>query len=407
MPKLGESVTEGTITAWLVKEGEVINKYDPIAEVMTDKVNAEVPSSYAGTITEIIAKEGEVIAVDELICYIETETESSTTARASMQREDVKQTNIEQQHIETEIEPDQSMRSRYSPAVLTLANEYNLDLTQMKGTGLGGRITRKDVKKQLVTKSTTTTESSAAQKDVEVITDQQVNQGDVEIPISGVRKAIANNMTKSKQEIPHAWMTVEADVTGLVKYRDRIKESFKQREGYTLTYFSFFIHAVARALKEFPQINSTWANDKIIQRHDVHISIAVAKENELFVPVIKHADEKSVQGIAKDVTQLANRARNGQLTPEDMQGGTFTVNNTGTFGSISSMGIINHPQAAILQVESIVKRPVIINDMFAARDIVNLSLSLDHRILDGLICGRFLARIKEILEGIDEDSTIV
>ena len=407
MPKLGESVTEGTITAWLVKEGEVINKYDPIAEVMTDKVNAEVPSSYAGTITEIIAKEGEVIAVDELICYIETETESSTTARASMQREVVKQTNIEQQHIETEIEPDQSMRSRYSPAVLTLANEYNLDLTQMKGTGLGGRITRKDVKKQLVTKSTTTTESSAAQKDVEVITDQQVNQGDVEIPISGVRKAIANNMTRSKQEIPHAWMTVEADVTGLVQYRDRIKESFKQREGYTLTYFSFFIHAVARALKEFPQINSTWANDKIIQRHDVHISIAVAKESELFVPVIKHADEKSVQGIAKDVTQLANKARNGQLTPEDMQGGTFTVNNTGTFGSISSMGIINHPQAAILQVESIVKRPVIINDMFAARDIVNLSLSLDHRILDGLICGRFLARIKEILESINEDSTIV
>lgn len=407
MPKLGESVTEGTITAWLVKEGEVINKYDPIAEVMTDKVNAEVPSSYAGTITEIIAKEGEVIAVDELICYIETETESSTTARASMQREVVKQTNIEQQHIETEIEPDQSMRSRYSPAVLTLANEYNLDLTQMKGTGLGGRITRKDVKKQLVTKSTTTTESSASQKDVEVITDQQVNQGDVEIPISGVRKAIANNMTRSKQEIPHAWMTVEADVTGLVQYRDRIKESFKQREGYTLTYFSFFIHAVARALKEFPQINSTWANDKIIQRHDVHISIAVAKESELFVPVIKHADEKSVQGIAKDVTQLANKARNGQLTPEDMQGGTFTVNNTGTFGSISSMGIINHPQAAILQVESIVKRPVIINDMFAARDIVNLSLSLDHRILDGLICGRFLARIKEILESINEDSTIV
>lgn len=407
MPKLGESVTEGTITAWLVKEGEVINKYDPIVEVMTDKVNAEVPSSYAGTITEIIAREGEVIAVDELICYIETETDSSTTARTSMQRENGKQTNNEQQYIEKETEPNQSMRSRYSPAVLTLANEYNLDLTQMKGTGLGGRITRKDVKKQLVTKSTTTaTESTAPKRDVEVM-DQQVNQGDVEIPISGVRKVIASNMTKSKQEIPHAWMTVEADVTGLVKYRDKIKESFKQREGYTLTYFSFFIHAVARALKEFPQLNSTWANDKIIQRHDVHISIAVAKENELFVPVIKHADEKSVQGIAKDVTQLANKARNGQLTPEDMQGGTFTVNNTGTFGSISSMGIINHPQAAILQVESIVKRPVIINDMFAARDIVNLSLSLDHRILDGLICGRFLARIKEILESIDGDSTIV
>ncbi len=399
MPKLGESVTEGTITAWLVKEGDIIQKYDPIAEVMTDKVNAEVPSSFAGKITELVVQEGDVIAVDDLICYIETETESAPEAEIAPEKENVQQSAIQ------ESKNDQSMKNRYSPAVLTLANEHNLDLTQIVGTGLGGRITRKDIKKQMEQKSS---EVNHYHLKAEVVpANHQVNQGDIEIPVQGVRKVIANNVTKSVNEIPHAWMMVEADVTGLVQYRNQIKELYKQREGYAITYFAFFIHAIARALKEFPQLNSVWANDKIIQRHQVHISIAVANEEELYVPVIKNADEKSIQGIAKDIFELANKARSGQLTPDDMQGGTFTVNNTGTFGSVSSMGIINHPQAAILQVESIVKRPVIIDDMFAARDIVNLSLSLDHRILDGLIAGRFLARVKEILQSINKESKLV
>lgn len=204
----------------------------------------------------------------------------------------------------------------------------------------------------------------------------ETKAGDIEIPVKGVRKVIAENMVKSKQEIPHAWMTVEVDVSDLVTYRNKVKNAFKKDEGFSLTYFSFFVKAVAQALKEYPQLNSMWAGDKIIQKKDIHLSIAVAKENELFVPVIKHADEKTVKAIARDVHELAMKARNGKLTAQDMQGGTFTVNNTGSFGSISSMGVINYPQAAILQVESIVKRPVIINDMFAARDIVNLSLSL-------------------------------
>lgn len=199
-------------------------------------------------------------------------------------------------------------------------------------------------------------------------------------------------------------MTVEVDVTDLVRYRDKIKDSFKEREGFSITYFAFFVEAVTRALKEYPQLNCVWKEDKIVQRNDVNMSIAVAKDEELFVPVIKNAEEKSIQGIAKSINHLAMNARVGHLKPEDMTGGTFTLNNTGTFGSVSSMGIINHPQVAILQVESIVKRPVIINDMFAARDIVNLSLSLDHRVLDGLICGRFLTRVKEILEGMNEDT---
>ena len=232
--------------------------------------------------------------------------------------------------------------------------------------------------------------------------------GDIEIPVTGVRRAIATNMLRSKHEAPHAWMMIEVDVTNLVAYRDSLKNEFKQKEGFNLTYFAFFVKAVAQALKEFPMMNSMWAGDKIIQKKDINISIAVATEDSLFVPVINHADEKTIKGIGRDIQDLATKVRTGKLKSSEMQGGTFTVNNTGSFGSVQSMGIINHPQAAILQVESIVKRPVIMNGgMFAARDMVNLCLSLDHRVLDGLVAGRFLARVKEILENISADNTSI
>lgn len=306
--------------------------------------------------------------------------------------------------IEEKVATDQSMKLRYSPAVLKLAQEHNIQLTEVSGTGKNGRITRKDIEKVIETGSESPVNESQVE-DKPLPTTQRV--GDLEIPVTGIRKVIAQNMVRSTQEIPHAWMTVEVDVTDLVRYRNKIKDEFKQQEGFTLTYFSFFVKAVAQALKEYPQLNSTWAVDKIIQRKDVNLSIAVANDDQLFVPVIKNADEKSTKGIAKSISELAMKARSGKLKAADMDGGTFTVNNTGSFGSIHSMGVINHPQAAILQVESIVKRPVIINDMFAARDMVNLSLSLDHRILDGLVCGKFLARVKELLENINEDQTNV
>lgn len=394
MPKLGESVTEGTINSWLVQVGEKVNKYDPIAEVMTDKVNAEVPSSFTGTIKEIVVKEGETVSVGDLICYIEVE--ELVSEEPKQQEKVVKRSDVEKKHSFN------SMKHRYSPAVLKLASEHNIDLSSIKGTGLGGRITRKDIYRYLENKKTDVKPEMKKEPIVERRT--PISQADKEIPVTGVRKIIAQNMVRSKQEIPHAWMTVEVDVTDLVTYRNKIKDQFKAREGYSLTYFPFFIHAVSTALQEFPELNSTWAGDKIIQRNEINISIAVAKENELFVPVIKNADEKSIKGIAKEINRLAKKARNNELTVQDMEGGTFTVNNTGTFGSISSMGIINYPQAALLQVETIVKRPVIISDMFAARNIVNLSLSLDHRILDGLICGRFLQRVKQILENMNENT---
>lgn len=393
MPKLGESVTEGTINTWLVQVGDRVNKYDPIAEVMTDKVNAEVPSSFSGTIKEIVVQEGETVSVGDLICYIEVAEKDVET---NVQIEEKIESVMEKKETE-----NQSMRHRYSPAVLKLAAEHQIDLSVIQGTGLGGRITRKDVYRYLETK---TIERKPEKRLEPIEREVSVHHQDKEIAVTGVRKIIAQNMVRSKQEIPHAWMTIEVDVTDLVKYRNKIKDQFKAREGYSLTYFPFFIHAVTKALREYPELNSTWAGDKIIERNDINISIAVAKEKELFVPVIKNADEKSIKGIAKEINRLATKARNNELTIEDMEGGTFTVNNTGTFGSISSMGIINYPQAALLQVETIVKRPVIINDMFAARDIVNLSLSLDHRILDGLICGRFLQRVKEILENMNENT---
>ncbi|MFO6496153.1 MULTISPECIES: dihydrolipoamide acetyltransferase family protein [Bacillus] len=411
MPQLGESVTEGTISKWLVSVGDHVNKYDPIAEVMTDKVNAEVPSSFTGTITELVGKEGETLQVGDIICKVETnETTKEETPSAS---EEPKEAAGRQQ-----APADTSNKKRFSPAVLRLAGEHNIDLEQVEGTGKGGRITRKDIQQIIDSGVTPAKEPAVDHQPAEQAAPTpeparkespapQSAAGDIEIPVTGIRNAIASNMVKSKHEIPHAWTMMEVDVTSLVSYRNKIKDEFKKKEGFNLTFFAFFVKAVAQALKEFPQVNSMWAGDKIIQKKDINISIAVATEDALYVPVIKHADEKTIKGIAREITELANKVRTGKLTSADMSGGTFTVNNTGSFGSVQSMGIINHPQAAILQVESIVKRPVVMDHgMIAVRDMVNLCLSLDHRVLDGLICGRFLARVKEILEHIDENTSV-
>lgn len=409
MPQLGESVTEGTISKWLVKPGDHVNKYDPIAEVLTDKVNAEIPSSFTGTIKELIAEEEETLAVGEIICTIEIEGDgagSKTDAQntPSVAKQD---TPSPKNAPEERKSKKQTAKARYSPAVVRMSQEYNVDLSQVTGSGKDGRITRKDL--QMLIDSGNIPKAGEVQKESPPQqTAAPLSAGDIEIPIAGIRKAIAANMVRSKQEIPHAWMMIEADVTNLVKYRDSIKEDFKRQEGFNLTYFAFFVKAVAQALKEFPMMNSMWAGDKIIQKKEINLSIAVASEDSLFVPVIKNADEQSIKGIAKDIFQLANKARSGTLKKEDVEGGTFTVNNTGAFGSVQSMGIINHPQAAILQIESIVKRPIVTNNhAIAVRDMVNMCLSLDHRILDGLICGRFLKRVKEILESITRENTSV
>lgn len=410
MPQLGESVTEGTISKWLVSPGDHVNKYDPIAEVMTDKVNAEVPSSFTGTITKLSAEEGETLQVGEVFCEIEVEgseqqSEKEEAAPEQSEAPEADQTN-----------ENQSQKKRYSPAVLRLADEHSIDLAAVQGTGAGGRITRKDLLQLIenggVKEKTAPVNERAVQPEPAQPSQAKAAPavpsmpGDVELPVTPIRQAIAANMLRSKHEIPHAWTMMEVDVTNLVTRRNQLKDQFKAKEGFNLTFFAFFVKAVAQALKEFPEMNSMWAGDKIVQKKAINVSIAVATDDALFVPVIKDADEKTIKGIAKEIHELASKVRQGTLKQSDMEGGTFTVNNTGSFGSVQSMGIINYPQAAILQVESIVKRPMIVNGMIAARDMVNLCLSLDHRVLDGLVCGRFLQRIKQILEGIDEQTSV-
>ncbi|ENJ3335234.1 2-oxo acid dehydrogenase subunit E2 [Listeria monocytogenes] len=407
MPKLGESVTEGTISSWLVKPGDTVEKYDAIAEVLTDKVTAEIPSSFSGTIKEILAEEDETLEVGEVICTIETADAGSSEPVDEVEQTETKAP--EKQETKQVKLAEAPASGRFSPAVLRIAGENNIDLSTVEGTGKGGRITRKDLLQVIENGPVATKQDvqsqSALQEKTATPAPVRSAAGDREIPINGVRKAIAKHMSVSKQEIPHAWMMVEVDATGLVRYRNAVKDSFKKEEGYSLTYFAFFIKAVAQALKEFPQLNSTWAGDKIIEHANINISIAIAAGDLLYVPVIKNADEKSIKGIAREISELAGKARNGKLSQADMEGGTFTVNSTGSFGSVQSMGIINHPQAAILQVESIVKRPVIIDDMIAVRDMVNLCLSIDHRILDGLLAGKFLQAIKANVEKISKENT--
>lgn len=399
MPQLGESVTEGTITKWLVQPGDKVKKYDPLAEVMTDKVNAEVPSMFDGTIQELVAKEDETVAVGELICYIEAE------GAASEDQETKPDAPVEAGAV-AEKTPDKAAGgNRYSPVVLKLAQQYQIDLSSLQGSGRNGRVTKKDVEAAQQNPSPKTTEQKQEKKEQSApavkAAPEKTAAGDIEIPIAGVRKAIAANMSKSKSEIPHAWTMIEVDVTNLVHYRNSMKDAFKQTEGYPITFLPFFIQAAAESLKEFPALNAYWQEDKIIQKKDINISIAAATEEALYVPVIQHADEKNIKGLAKDVASISDKVKKGTLSGEDMRGGTFTVNNTGSFGSIQSAPIINQPQVAILSVESIVKRPVVMpGDMIAIRHMVNLCLSLDHRALDGLVCGRFLQSMKNKLEQI-------
>lgn len=418
MPKLGESVHEGTIEQWLVKPGDTIEEYDALCEVITDKVTAEVPSTFNGTIKEIVVEAGETVDVGTVICRMDVEDETSEDTSGSDEQTEPEVSQEEQpvkaeKPVSNEPQEGPMNNGQYSPVVFKLASENNIDLNKVKGTGNLGRVTKKDIL-NAIENGVPTEDTSSKQVDAST---QEIAENTVQpettslpgdsIPVNGVRRAIANKMLQSVHEIPHAWMMVEVDATDLVKTRQHHKSSFKQNEGYNLTFFAFFVKAVAEGLKKYPMLNSTWAGDEIKIHKDINISIAVASEDKLYVPVIKNADDKSIKGIAREINDLATRGRRHKLTSQDMQGGTFTVNNTGSFGSVSSMGIINHPQAAILQVESIVKRPVVVNDMIGIRDMVNLSLSIDHRILDGLMAGEFLKYVKERLQSMTIENTSI
>ncbi|WP_214782435.1 dihydrolipoamide acetyltransferase family protein [Exiguobacterium sp. s183] len=431
MPQLGESVTEGTITTYLVKPGDRVEEYEPLAEVMTDKVTAEIPATSAGIVKEFLIPEGETVSVGTPVLTMEVESaeEAVTETKTEPVAEAAPSVPSEAKQAVATVPKKQSGNGRYSPAVIRLANENNIDLNELSGSGLGGRITRKDILRYLSEGRPASTpekvtqaplQETMVQTKMDVPTEAprpavepsqpaaSTSTGRYEtIPTAGVRQAIANNMVRSKHEAPHAWLMIEVDVTNLVEARARLKDEFMKREGVKLTFMPFFMKAAIEALKKYPMMNSEWASDHIKVHQDIHLSVAVAANDALYVPVIRQADEKNIKGLAVALQDVASRARENRLKAEEMRGGTFTINNTGAFGSIQSAPILNYPQAAILSVESIVKRPVWMNGMFAARDMVNLCMSVDHRVLDGLVAGQFLQAIKQSLESIDPNTYTV
>ncbi|AEA94057.1 TPA: 2-oxo acid dehydrogenase subunit E2 [Enterococcus faecalis OG1RF] len=424
MPHLGESVTEAAIVQWLVKPGDSVKRYDPLMEVVSDKVTTEVPSDFDGVVKEFLISLDTDVPIGTAVMTLETEETTEKTEEATLAP--VKEASAEQaQEHETVATTStatshQKNNGRYSPAVLKIAQEKKIDLTQVTGTGRDGRITRKDVTNFTPTQGRTpektvspgtspsiSEEPVASQNESAATASPTETSTDKIVSADPVRKAIAKKMVQSVNEIPHAWLMVEADVTNLVQLRNSLKDEFKQQEGLSLSFFPFFAKAVIQALKKNPKINTSWDDGSIIYHKDVNLSIAVTTDEHLYVPVIQQADNYSIAGLAKEINRLAQEVRQGTLASKEMQGGTFTLNNTGTLGSVQSMGIINHPQAAILQVESINKRLVPTADGgFKVADMVNLCLSIDHRILDGQQAGKFLRDVKDNLAKYNADTDV-
>lgn len=464
MPQLGESVTEGTIGKWLKQPGDRVEKYEPLVEVVTDKVNAEIPSPVSGTLTKIVAEEGETIPVGALVAELDEVGAAApapveASAAAAPTAETVSgparaSAGMPPQPAEARPAPPPPPPAsagspcppsppgrgaggegsnghglgRLSPVVRMLAAEHNIDLRQIQGTGLGGRITRKDVLAYLDQRGVAATApplpapqpmappqpamappapplapqpaAVAPTPPPPVAPPPPSRADDREIlPVSPIRKAVADHMVRSEHNAPHAWTMTEVDMTKVVRWRQQVKEAFRAREGVELTYVPIVIQAVVAALKEHPILNSAWTDQGIELRKRINVGLAVGLDDGLIVPVIHDADEKSLLGLARSVADLTSRARAGKLTLADVHGGSFTVNNTGAFGAVLSAPIINQGQAGIVTMEAIVKRPVVLeDDAIAIRSMMNMCLSFDHRQVDGLIAGRFLQSIRRWLE---------
>jgi 2-oxoisovalerate dehydrogenase E2 component (dihydrolipoyl transacylase) len=510
MPQLGESVTEGTIERWLVKEGDTVAQYDPLFEVVTDKVNAEVPAEIGGTIAKILVPDGETVAVGTPVAEIaaegeavadaapaappaaESPTPEPAQAAAPAPPEEPAQPEtpadagpaaVEQQEqapaaaapptpepaapaqpepaaattpvaAESDEGPTNGAAARMTPAVRRLVREHGIDVGKIEGSGAGGRITRDDVLAFVERGATPApaavepqaaqaqsaapaappaepaAQAPAAQAPAAQAPAAQVAQaqpaapapalapasvpaptgGDVEVPLSQMRKGIAKKMTTVKTTVPHAYTVIEVDMTNVVRWREANNMAFKAREGASLSYVAVVVKAVTETLRKHPTLNSQFADDKIVLKQAMNIGIAVAVDNGLIVPVIANADQLSISGVNGRIRDISSRAHAGKLRLDELQGGTFTVNNTGWFGSVSSMPIINAPEVAILSMEAIVKRPRVIEvdgeDVIAIRHMMNMTCSFDHRVLDGAQVGFFLADVRNALEEWDANTPI-
>jgi len=492
MPQLGESVTEGTIERWLVKEGDTVAQYDPLFEVVTDKVNAEVPAEVAGTITKIMVPDGETVKVGTPLAEIagdgegaapeapaaeapaeapaaeapaaqateepepnQPEAQPSAAAEPAQLAEpaapaeapDTRSAPELQAAVATEAPPAPSAgdgSARMTPAVRRLVREHNIDISQLHGSGAGGRVTREDVLSFVqgggqaaptaaVEPAGSAEPPGSAQPTAPAPAAAPATQppapppapapafagpaqvpaptgGDVEVPLSQMRKGIAAKMTRVKQTVPHAYTVVEVDMHNVVRWRETNNASYKEREGIGLSYVAAVVKAVTETLRQHPTLNSQFAEDRVILKQAMNIGIAVAVDNGLLVPVIHSADQLSISGVNHRIQDLAARARTNKLKLDEIQGGTFTVNNTGWFGSVSSMPIINAPEVAILSMEAIVKRAVVTTiegeDVIGIRPMMNMTCSFDHRVLDGAQVGAFMADVRRRLEEWDPQTPI-
>lgn len=438
MPKLGESIIEATITKWLKSVGDTIEEEDPILEIATDKVDSEIPSPVDGKLEKILFEEGATVAVGEVIAYINTggEEEASEPAKETASKKEDKEELVpdtggseasapepapsSEKKEEKEAAPaaaaDFSQSDRfYSPLVKSIAKEESIapdTLDSIPGTGKDGRLTKNDLLKYLKegkpADAAKTQKAAPASPAAPKVT---TTAGDEVIQMDRMRKLIGDHMLQSVQTSPHVTSFVEVDMSPIVHWRNKQKKGFEQREGIRLTFTHLFLEAIAKTIKEYPMVNASVDGTNIILRKRTNIGMAVAlPSGNLIVPVIKDVDEKSLLGIAKASNDLAERARENKLQPDDIQGGTITLTNLGSFGTVMGTPIINQPQVAIVAVGAITKRPVVIEgpegDSIGIRHMMYLSLSYDHRLVDGALGGKFIYRMKELLEGFDTGRTI-
>jgi 2-oxoisovalerate dehydrogenase E2 component (dihydrolipoyl transacylase) len=450
MPQLGESVHEGTISKWLVKPGDKVVEFEPMLEVDTDKVSAEVPAPVSGILREILAKEGETVQAGSEIAVVETGANGGVTAtpepsspvggevRAKQaegatasplageaQAKPAEGATASPLAGEAPAKPAEGATSsplagevpakpaegagtpqrldsgehRYSPAVQMAASELNVDLAKVAGTGIGGRVTKLDVQNFAA-------KAKAAPPAATPAAAVAPSEGDQVVQLTRVRRLIAQNMALSKATIPHAWQTQEADMSGVVANRNANKGAFQKQEGFSLTYLPYVMAAALSALREHPEVNSTFNDTELIVHRDINLGVSVGLEDTLLVPVIRKADGLSIAGLGRALNDLATRARNKQLKADELSGGTFTVNNSGTFGTLFSYSVINPGQAGILTMEAIVERPMAVNGMIGIKPMMYLCFSFDHRVLDGLQAARFLTSCRKWLEAVSLETPV-
>jgi 2-oxoglutarate dehydrogenase E2 component (dihydrolipoamide succinyltransferase) len=408
MPQMGESIAEGTIVKWHKKVGDAVKKDETLLEISTDKVDSEIPSPAAGVLAEIVVAELQTVPVRTVVAYLESEAPITVAAAPSLPPAG---------HAPTPVAPavgtprppqERAAGGRFlSPLVLNIARTEGVSMQELEGitgSGEGGRVTKKDILAYVERRNTGGSPEPAEITRVAVPSEQRkpaVGGGLERIPMTNVQQKMAQHMVMSVQTSPHVAAVHEVDMTEIVRHREQHAAEFERKEGYKLTFTPYIVHAVARAIKKYPLMNSSVEGTTIVRKTAIHIGIAVASESGLIVPVIKHAEEKNFLGIARAVNDLATRTRAKKLTPDDIQGGTFTISNYGVFGTLIGTPIINQPQIAILGTGAITKRVMVINDAIAIRSMAYFTMSFDHRVVDGALGGMFLEEIVRNLEEFD------